>query len=195
MTPRSKSFAQGSPIKIGSDQSKATKAETFAWLRQRVPELGSFKTDVYDTVTTHAPGTTWPPLTITILTTVHQQRFDFKWIAENGCEVQYDINSGGSTDYYRYNIPLQELDPMSFVVSPSGGEPLAPRPIWDLQFSAGGTRTPIHSKPDQPDAHPGARRDWSHRADLAFGDQESAERVGRALKHAAILCGARVDPF
>jgi hypothetical protein len=104
----SQTLAQPVSIKIGPDQSKASKAETFGWLRQRVPELGSFKTDVYDTVTTHAPGTTWPPLTITFLTTLHQDRFDFKWVAVNGCEVQYEVN-GGNTDYYRFKIPLQEI--------------------------------------------------------------------------------------
>jgi hypothetical protein len=194
----SRTLAEPVSIKIGPDQSKASKTETFAWLLHRVPELGTFTHDEYDSVTTYKPGTTWPPLNTTVFTTLHQVKFDFKWIAMNGCEVQYKegihwpAKETWSDDSYK--VPLQEMDPISVVVVNVGGKPFDPQPYWRAVIYPKETGKPIISGVTSSKTKP-EEKTWWRLAEIDFPDQESAERVARALKHAAILCGARVDPF
>jgi hypothetical protein len=195
----SRALAQADSVKIGPDQSKASKSETFAWLRQRVPELGTFTYYNYDSVTTYAPGTNWPPLSTTFLTTLSPIKDEFRWIAIDGCEVQFEritgFKSGRSIRDYA-KVPLQTLDPLSFEVSASrdGGD--FGRPLrtlyWKLRMGSKGNSKPIYNTETTPIAH---AETWSPFTYIELPDQESAERVGRALKHAAILCGARADPF
>jgi hypothetical protein len=108
----SQSVGQTNSIQIGPDQSKASMAETLSWLKQRVPELGSFNEDLYDTATSYAkstPGTLGPLLGTTWLTSVHQKGFDFKWIAVNGCEVQYELRKEGGVSVWHFFTSLSAL--------------------------------------------------------------------------------------
>jgi hypothetical protein len=189
----SQSLGQADSIKIGPDQSKASQAETFGWLRQRVPELATFTYRAGASVPDSngaAPGT--PGYIVTLSTAeFNQERMVFKWNAVTSCELQYE--QGVKRVRESYTIPLKQLDPISFGVIGEGSNALFPDPSWRLEISAQGELKPIYVW----ETHDSKRvaETWTTRAQIRFGDQGSAERVGRALKHLAILCGARVDPF
>ena len=81
---------------------------------------------------------------------------------------------------------LKLVDPISFtVVSPSQNTPTH----WALHFGGNGK---YHFATNIPAGHlcptPGS-------PGVLTPNHESAFRLGRALKHAAILCGAKVDAF
>jgi hypothetical protein len=189
-------LGQDSTIKIGPDQSKASMAETLSWLKQRVPDLGTFTYESYKVTNTYDEGTNWPPKTTSISTTeVVQNTVVFKWNVVDRCEVKYQQRDD------EIEIPLKDVDPASFAVIQTTKSMLFPRsPYWTLRMYTKGNHSylgdsakykPIHVK------HFGARpfETWMGSIQMILPDQESAERVGRALKHAAMLCGARVDPF
>ncbi len=187
-------LGQESPIKIGPDQSKASMAETLSWLKQRAPDLGTFTYESYKTTIRFDEDCKCEAMTIS-KTEVVQTEIVLKWNLVD-CEVQYEQQGP-----YRIEVPIRDLDPVSFQVIPTIKSPMFPRPPWwTLEMYTKGNHDYLGDSAKYRPIHVtgfGARsaETRSGSASIKFPDQESAERVGRALKHAAILCGATVDPF
>jgi hypothetical protein len=206
LIPTSELFGQSHAFDIGTDQSKASRAETFAWLRERVPTLGTFVYEAHrKNPNVGPPGDPHNVGLPVYLPEIDQQTEVFRWIAVSGCDVQFEqrwFDPATEKGMVRsYKVSLREIDPMSFhVVTANYENEIVGIPTSELSFETKNTVRSIYSSatdmssPHEPaKGFPGVPNNYG--AEIEFRVEESAERVGRALKHAAILCGGKIDAF
>jgi hypothetical protein len=168
-------------ITIPQDKSTASAAETESWLKTSVPELARY----------------------TLAGIGVEDRF--KWVDLSQCHLQWnqgfdwrklDAPQPNLVVGHTYKLALKDLDPASFEIHADDRTRLAGTPGrwgWMLFMKARGDSSLIACT--EQTVSIANQSVLQNHAMIFFPDRESAERVGRAVKHAAILCGAKVAPF
>lgn len=205
---------------LGPDTSKASLNETLAWLRDNVPQMASFGLDyapphISGTTVTYRPDRVFTNVRFTWLE-VASCTISYERTLYNGQHIvgNQDIvknSKHGEVERDVTIVPLGGLDPASFTIQRQSKGGL----FDDLRTSGYGTpalgicvdglRYPYYAGPNTHNTKFGVMnnlytpttdcKDEHGTRSLPIGDRESAMRVARALKHAAILCGAKVAPF
>ena len=194
---------------LGPDHSRASLAETLTWLRQQVP---GFASSEFTQARVHYPPVgSPPPHYFTVGPEVDDLFTKFAWRDADSCNLHFQrtmMTIGNEEQTFNmsdkrklvtdvYHISLGELDPSSITVE-QDSEPNAPlhagnelafgiciegRNAHGLQLEGFGSYISLIQC-----------KHWPYNG-LPIQDRESALRVAKALKHAAILCGAKVAPF
>jgi hypothetical protein len=168
---------------IGPDQSTASLHETLDWLRVRVPRFSTFTFDE------EAPGNYLAPDGRVVHST-HSQTFS--WLEIDSCHLRY---AATATTRYDPGLELERFNRVDTFT-------------FELWLNKVG-RVFVEEQPKAADTKPmsvNGKPIW-HVFSSTYGDQisrganfyclvrdkETALRIGRALKHAAILCGAKLD--
>jgi formylglycine-generating enzyme required for sulfatase activity/TPR repeat protein len=184
-------FCQSSGTAVEGDQSTASLAETLAWLRKRLPDFAAitYERDAGQNATV-------------LLTT--RQRLDL--IRFDSCDVRFNktyetlkvVGEGpvfgdqNLLDGIKINalkssgVDLSLVDPESVTISPAeatrpGAEPpsIHGRHVWAVNLKGTGT--------------PGSATAIAGSENFLVRDRESAMRIARAFKHAALLCKAQLS--
>jgi hypothetical protein len=195
---------------VGPDRSTASLQETLSWLRDHAPRffLVLFRRkylhwDHSDNTISFGPD-------------YESANAQFKWIDAGKCKLRFERTTTtvkGEEKSDIYDLPLAELDPSSITIQrdankdqPLEGEDGAAWGIC-LEDRSGKDGFQIVDQKRLPARLEGRAFTigvvntlftmCSHYPDrgLPVQDRESAARVARAFKHAAILCGAKVAPF
>ncbi len=185
-----KGSCQSSGTAVEDDQSTASLAETLAWLRKRLPDFAAI---TYDRDAGQKA---------TVLVTT-RQRLDL--IRFDSCDVRFNktyetlkvVGEGpvfgdqNLLDAMKINaikssgVDLSLVDPESVTISPAGAtrqgaEPpsIGGRPVWVVNLKGTGT--------------PGTATAIAGSENFLVRDRNSAMRIARAFKHAALLCRAQL---
>jgi hypothetical protein len=182
---------QSSGTAVEPDQSTASLAETLSWLRKRLPDFAAitYERDAGQDAT----------VLVTTQQSLHLIKFD-------SCDVRFNKTYetlkvvGEGPDVGDQNlleadkistlkssgVDLSMIDPESVTISPAdatrqGAEPpsIRGKPVWVVNLKGTGT--------------PGSTMSIAGTENFLVRDRESAMRIARAFKHAALLCRAQLS--
>ncbi len=169
-----------------STPSEPTLAETAAWFVRQLPAFGTFFVHEYS-ASRVSPGDT----------IVIETQYSLTGVTLDSCLLRYTTSikvADTPQEDYAYRIPLVSTDLLLLTADSAWTLPRTrqePR-VWSVRIKAipdAGNAFSYRHPPSDSIEEP------ADVGGLEFSNAESAQRVARALQHAATLCGAKRSPF